>query len=164
MSREAFTRDELISALGVIQRILHAFPAGEYQAEEGATPTESAPYVPPARNTLPRDGGSPGDPPTYPADGSAIQYGYRKGESQPPRKAYAIPAKIKLDRVEWKGLHRAAQRIAQHLDAAHAPLTSHEIIAQLGMARPTFNNAISKLRQHKIVMVVPASRDSSVRR
>jgi len=145
MSRVAFSRDELLQALQVITQFLQAIPDGEY------VPSNT-------RRLLPLDGSSPGAATTLPADGSTVAYGFGKGQPQPPRKCYTLFPKLKLERIDWKGLKlpRVAQQITTVLSGAAHPLTAHEITQPLGIANSTFHNAMSKLQRHKIVMTVPA--------
>ena len=142
MPRSSFSRDELVSALQVAQRILQAFPNAEY-------PIDGPPGM---LHHLPIDGGTRDSVAnSLPADGSPrTARGYGKGQLQPPRKTYTLASKIRVEKVDWRGLPRAARRIVELL-AGSGPLTSHEIMARLEIARPTFSNATSKLIAKKLI-------------
>lgn len=137
MSR-SFSRDELLQALRAVEAFLKGFPNMQFPAGEESTP------APEPVGMLATHAATP------PVDGSIIGPAYGKGVPQPARKRHSLNPKVKLERVDWSGIPRAARRIAEEL--TRGPATSHELMARLQIARPTFNNAISKLRRRKIVM------------
>jgi hypothetical protein len=144
----AFTRDELLQSLRIIEKMLTAFPAAEYASDE---PSEIAPV---SRRTLPADGAVITDA-TQPTDGSTIKYGWAPGQPQPPRKQFTLAPKVKPEKIDLKalGFPRAARRIVELL-AKSEPLTSHSIMQQLDMARPTWQNAMTKLRKKNLIVSV----------
>jgi hypothetical protein len=144
MDRTSFSRDELLLALRTVSRFLQGFPNIQF----GAEPMTPEPEY---RNPLAADGTAVLSPGQLPADGSPVVAGngWGKGIPQPPRKRHMLSPKIKsIERVDWGGV--PGRRIAEEL-GAHGPATAHELMERLHIARPTFNNAISKLRKKKLV-------------
>lgn len=138
MSRTSFSRDELLMALNTAAQILKGFPNVQYEAEPIATaPATIADGV----RALPEN---------RPRDGAIVGNGYGKGIPQPARLRHALAPKVSLERVDWRGVPRAARRIVEDL-GSHGPATSHELMERLQIARPTFNNAMSKLRKRRLV-------------
>lgn len=139
MERTSFSRDELLSALRTVAQFLKGFPNIQFTANENDAVEEP--------HAL-RDGQAVTDT-TRPLDGAPADVGYGKGVPQPPRKRHKSRLKD-LSRVDWNGVPRAARRMLEYW-LSHGPATSHETMAALQMARPTFNNAMSKLRARKLV-------------
>ncbi len=141
--RKSFSRDELLAALWTTAQFLQGFPNIEFEAVTEGKHRAEIRGVPPD-GTLVTPANAPGD------GGSFVIAPYGKGIPQPPRKQYTLSPKVKLERVDWDGVPRAARRIAEELHA-NGPATSHELMARLQIARPTFNNAMSKLRKRKLI-------------
>lgn len=152
MSR-AFSKTDLLQAIRVISQILKAFPDAEYTAD--GEPETTPPRAP--RRPLASDAGVV-TAANAPRDGSyaSVDYGYGKGQLQPPRKVYATAPKVKIDRVVWDGVPRAGQRIVRYLATQEQPQTSHTIMQTLEIGRSTFDNAMSVLTKRKIVIAISA--------
>lgn len=141
MARTSFSRDELLTALQVIMKILQAFPDGDYLAD-GATVGMRQGSRPPREGQL--DG-------VLPPDGTPVRQS--RGVPQPARKHYTLAAKPKIESVDWAAMPPAARKIADHLLNAPKPQTSHQMIKELKLARSTFANAMTALKKRKLVQV-----------
>lgn len=148
MSRETYTRSELVQALRVITRFLQGFPDSMTFGTDDTDDTAGigVQSIPP--DGQPISGSMPGDAKVL---GVSL-----RGQPQPARKKYVPAPKVKRDRIVWDELPRAARRIGQLVLESSQPLTSHEIMAKLKIARPTFNNAMSVLSRGNIVAAITA--------
>lgn len=145
--RETYTRNELVQVLRAVTQFLQGLPesmtlggdeAGNHAAHGGV---------------MLRDGMVM--PATLPGDARVVSV-TSKGQPQPARKQYIPAPKVKRERVDWGGVPRAARRIGDLVLEHQQPLTSHEIMSRLDIARPTFNNAVSVLLRRKIIATQPA--------
>lgn len=138
-----------MQALQVITRILQAFPGTTYTTDTPQSLTEGA--VVPIGTPI--------------GDTAIIATGHGKGQPQAARKQYFLAPRAKLDKVVWSEFPRAARLIAELLPTtADQALTSHEIMERLKIARPTVQNAMSKLLRGKIAIAIPVRDGRSVAR
>lgn len=138
-----YTRDELLNALRVVSHFLEGLPASlTFVGDE-------SPMVPPVRDGVPTTAQA------HPLrDGRVIEAGYDKHAPQPPRKVYSA-GRVKGGKTLVDRLPRAARRISELVVREARPLTSHEIMDTLQMARPTFDNAMSLLLRSALVVAEP---------